>query len=163
MYKSDMLYPHHCLFLLRHSKGWLLPKGWEAMGDDTSQQSRGFTSQGPVRQHRVSWASPLLPTRVKQESRTPAKFVVMRQVWGQAWRSIHSSGSGPAIARQVQSEPGKLVQGPGSTGSTSSSYSTAQGRGWAEMELLGHGQRLRVEAQVRLLSARKASQWPQGL
>lgn len=41
-YKLDTLFPQHCVFLLLgHSKGWLLPKGWEDAGGDPSHQGRG--------------------------------------------------------------------------------------------------------------------------
>lgn len=120
-------------------RAWHRLMALKEMGGDTPAR-QGSHSIGKIGQ------TQLLAPRVEQESRTPVKFVVIRQVWGQARKSIHVSGSGLAIARQVQREAEKSVQGPGSAGSTASSYSTAHAvaelkcGSWAMGRIWGQGE-----------------------
>lgn len=62
---------------------------------------RGFTGQGPVPlpSIKVSRVGQVMVTRFNQESGSSGKFVVMRQVRGQAGTSVHGSDWGSGLMR----------------------------------------------------------------
>lgn len=95
-YKSGILYPHSPLRAsLGAQQRLAAPEGWEAMAEDTSQKDRALTTQGSIPQHGPSRANLLAC------SQGGAKDTSQVCSDGVGLMSTHSSGSGPAIARQV--------------------------------------------------------------
>lgn len=79
--------------------------------EDSARTWRGLGSSEP---RAMPWPSGQhLAVRFNQESRSPDEFVVMRQVRGEAGKSIHRSGSGLVSVARVRHS--RLVHQGGSS------------------------------------------------
>ena len=81
---------NYCYMLSGSSRGWLLPKGWEA---ERGNMASGCP--GACHPNETSVADPELMDKFKQQSRLPSGFAVMRQARAETRKSVQRSGSGP--------------------------------------------------------------------
>lgn len=91
----------------------------QELRDNAAGRKEASPAKAPP--HQESRAGPEMVPRFNQELRSSGKFMVTRQVQGQAGKFVHVSGSGPEIARQshmtrqVQNQVRKIIwehQGP---------------------------------------------------
>ena len=78
------------------------PLHQELRGDNTAGRAGASPAKTPP--HQESRASSEMVARFNQVPRSSGKFVVMRQVQGQAGKLVHVSGSSPEIARQIHGD-----------------------------------------------------------